>query len=81
MTLENASILKSVTSMVGTPQLVKSRLTVSGRPLYLRSDASDAERLKQQIREAHSGERELNRRSWSVLQLALTPSVSVVAMS
>ncbi len=53
MTLENASILKSVTSMVGTPQLVKSRLTVSGRPLYLRSDASDAERLKQQIRESH----------------------------
>ena len=55
MTLENTSILKSVTSMVGTPQLVKSRLTVSGRPLYLRSDASDAERLKQQIREVHWG--------------------------
>jgi hypothetical protein len=53
MTLNDASTLKSVTSMVGTPLLVKSRLTVCGRPLYLRSDANDGERLKQQIREAH----------------------------
>jgi hypothetical protein len=55
MTLKDASMLKSVTSMVGTPLLVKSRLTVCGRPLYLRSDANDAERLKQQIREAQWG--------------------------
>ena len=52
MTLQDVSILKSVTSMVGSPVLVNSRLEVSGRPLYLRCDAHDAERLNQQIREA-----------------------------
>ena len=52
MTLKDVSVVKSITSMVGTPQLVKDCLTVSGRPLYLRCDVNDVERLKQQIREA-----------------------------
>lgn len=52
MTLKNASMIKSIMSMVGTPMLVKDCLAVSGRPLYLRCDANDAGKLKQQIREA-----------------------------
>jgi hypothetical protein len=53
MTLRDPSIVKGVTSMVGTPVIVKGSLTMSGRPLYVRSTGTDAERLKQQIREAH----------------------------
>ncbi len=52
MTIKDPSMIENATSMVGTPVLVKDRLAVSGRPLYLKTRAGEAERLKQQIREA-----------------------------
>jgi len=48
--LEDPSPVKSITSMVGTPVLVtNSPLTLSGRPLYLKTDSKSVEQLKQQI--------------------------------
>lgn len=52
MTLSDISMLTGITSMVGTPVLVSNCLTISGRPLYLKTAASDAQRLIQQIRQA-----------------------------
>ena len=85
MTLDDSSMVKSVTSMVGTPVLVSDHelpaavlkgangevaftedrpldwagpntLRVSGRPVYLKTDMQDLDRLKAQIRDAATRE-------------------------
>ena len=53
MTLKDASMVKSMTSMVGTPVLIKDNgLPLSGRPLYLKTDLENLDRLKTQLRQA-----------------------------
>ena len=53
MTLQDASMIRDVTSMVGTPVLVDAgRLPLSGRPIYVRTSLSDLPRLKAQIQAA-----------------------------
>ncbi|MBN2311998.1 MAG: hypothetical protein JXR94_23675 [Candidatus Hydrogenedentes bacterium] len=48
--LSDASVIESVTSMVGTPVLMdENRLALSGRPIYLKLKASECERLSGQI--------------------------------
>ena len=51
LTLEDPSMVQSVTSMVGTPVLTaKGELRLSGRPLYLKARLDDIDRLKEQLR-------------------------------
>ena len=51
MKIDDLSAVTSITSMVGTPVLIaKDALTLSGRPLYLKTERAKAEQLKQQIR-------------------------------
>ncbi len=53
MVLEDASKIKAVTSMVGTPVLVEDNgLPLSGRPIYLSVDPGNLETMKDQIRRA-----------------------------
>jgi hypothetical protein len=53
LTLKDSSIIKSVTSMVGTPILIiDNQLKLSGRPIYLSVDPKNLDALKSQIRTA-----------------------------
>ena len=53
MTLEDASTVREVTSMVGTPVLVDGgRLPLSGRPIYVKAGVADAERLRDEVTRA-----------------------------
>lgn len=51
--LEDTSMIRDVTSMVGTPVLVDAgRLPLSGRPIYVRTSLSNLPRLKAQLQAA-----------------------------
>ena len=51
--LEDTSMIRDVTSMVGTPVLVDAgRLPLSGRPIYVRTSLSNLPRLKAQFQTA-----------------------------
>ena len=51
MKSDDLSAVTSITSMVGTPVLItKDSLTLSGRPLYLKTDRVITDRIVQQIR-------------------------------
>jgi len=53
MTLGDASMIRSATSMVGTPVLVRDgQLPLSGRPIYVTTDSASVERLKSEIEAA-----------------------------
>ena len=53
MTLGDASAIQSVTSMVGTPVLVReNQLPLSGRPIYVKARATDVARLRAEIERA-----------------------------
>jgi len=53
VTLSDASMIKSVTSMVGTPiQLSPNKLQLSGRPIYVATSPADLASLKTQIAQA-----------------------------
>ena len=52
MVLEDASMIDSIISMVGTPMPVSDRLPLSGRPIYLHVPVEALDRVKKQIREA-----------------------------
>ena len=47
--VDDISMVKGITSMVGTPMLVTKNLPLSGRPIYLTVDAGNLDRLKRQI--------------------------------
>jgi len=48
--LEDASMIRDITSMVGSPMLVSNTLTLSGSPIYLKVSVGDLGQLKKQIR-------------------------------
>jgi hypothetical protein len=53
LTIKDSSMINKVTSMVGTPILIKDNvLALSGRPIYLSTDLSKLPLLKEQIRAA-----------------------------
>ncbi len=53
LTIKDSSIIKSATSMVGTPVLIaNNQLKLSGRPIYLSVDPKNLDALKSQIRNA-----------------------------
>jgi len=52
ITLKDISMIRGITSMVGTPVLVAPRLSLSGRPIYLECDLDKIDMLKKQIRQA-----------------------------
>lgn len=52
ITLADTSMIESVTSMVGSPVLIKPALLVSGRPIYIRTTSERYSELKAQIEQA-----------------------------
>jgi hypothetical protein len=49
LTIQNTSVIQSITSMVGTPILVTADLKLSGRPIYIKTDLKSLDSLKKQI--------------------------------
>lgn len=47
--LEDVSMIRNITTMVGTPSVVRRTLEISGRPIYLTTSSADVNRLKQQL--------------------------------
>jgi len=47
--IQDVAMIKSITSMVGTPILIDKNLKISGRPIYIATDIKNLEALKKQI--------------------------------